>query len=102
MIRRPTRSTLFPYTTLFRSEKFGFVVELLLPAPLAAVPLTVRAPLLGLLVSGVTVKLALLVRLALLVAVTVWEPRAVEAPSELQSPANYGSRDLLAQSLVTT
>src|SRR5438094_1903877 len=22
MIRRPTRSTLFPYTTLFRSEKF--------------------------------------------------------------------------------
>src|SRR2546429_6647094 len=23
MIRRPPRSTLFPYTTLFRSEKFG-------------------------------------------------------------------------------
>src|SRR3712207_6938118 len=24
MIRRPPRSTLFPYTTLFRSESFGF------------------------------------------------------------------------------
>src|SRR5256885_9516523 len=24
MIRRPPRSTLFPYTTLFRSVKFGF------------------------------------------------------------------------------
>src|SRR5256885_5191634 len=24
MIRRPPRSTLFPYTTLFRSRKFGF------------------------------------------------------------------------------
>src|SRR5258708_19110171 len=26
MIRRPPRSTLFPYTTLFRSKHFGFVV----------------------------------------------------------------------------
>src|SRR5258706_4089690 len=25
MIRRPPRSTLFPYTTLFRSEYFGFL-----------------------------------------------------------------------------
>src|SRR5687767_15396560 len=27
MIRRPPRSTLFPYTTLFRSEKFGVVAQ---------------------------------------------------------------------------
>src|SRR2546430_13637369 len=27
MIRRPPRSTLFPYTTLFRSERSGFVDE---------------------------------------------------------------------------
>src|SRR5260370_22516447 len=27
MIRRPPRSTLFPYTTLFRSEQFGEVVQ---------------------------------------------------------------------------
>src|SRR2546428_8511314 len=26
MIRRPPRSTLFPYTTLFRSKKFGPVI----------------------------------------------------------------------------
>src|SRR3712207_8064406 len=26
MIRRPPRSTLFPYTTLFRSETFGCIV----------------------------------------------------------------------------
>src|SRR2546427_8360748 len=25
MIRRPPRSTLFPYTTLFRSETFGYI-----------------------------------------------------------------------------
>src|SRR3712207_7543521 len=30
MIRRPPRSTLFPYTTLFRSDDFA---ELLLPGP---------------------------------------------------------------------
>src|SRR2546421_1023049 len=26
MIRRPPRSTLFPYTTLFRSEEFNFLI----------------------------------------------------------------------------
>src|SRR5437867_8100882 len=69
-MRRLLWSTLFPYTTLFRS-------------------LTVRAPPVGLLVSGVTVKLALLVRLALLVAVTVWAPdapTAAEQTSVLQAP----------------
>src|SRR2546427_12126799 len=30
MIRRPPRSTLFPYTTLFRSEKMGLAPEALL------------------------------------------------------------------------
>src|SRR2546425_11903477 len=38
MIRRPPRSTLFPYTTLFRSEEagaFSLVLELV-PAPLAS------------------------------------------------------------------
>src|SRR5260370_24491394 len=27
MIRRPPRSTLFPYTTLFRSRRYGFALE---------------------------------------------------------------------------
>src|SRR2546430_11862889 len=33
MIRRPPRSTLFPYTTLFRSPKFGLVLAPSVPAP---------------------------------------------------------------------
>jgi hypothetical protein len=37
-----------------------------LPAPVALLPLTVSAPPVGLVVSGVTVKVAVLVRLALL------------------------------------
>src|SRR3712207_8539031 len=32
MIRRPPRSTLFPYTTLFRSQKSTRTSELLVPA----------------------------------------------------------------------
>src|SRR3712207_8969556 len=32
MIRRPPRSTLFPYTTLFRSEAKGYVTQPLIPA----------------------------------------------------------------------
>src|SRR3712207_8478098 len=35
MIRRPPRSTLFPYTTLFRSAKLGPETEQLLVAPVA-------------------------------------------------------------------
>src|SRR5690242_21328422 len=33
MIRRPPRSTLFPYTTLFRSEPVGDVAEVMLHPP---------------------------------------------------------------------
>src|SRR3989475_5974251 len=33
MIRRPPRSTLFPYTTLFRSVPEGFTVELVASEP---------------------------------------------------------------------
>src|SRR2546425_6519611 len=39
MIRRPPRSTLFPYTTLFRSSENGFALgwdEIKLPNPLFA------------------------------------------------------------------
>src|SRR5437899_6506934 len=32
MIRRPPRSTLFPYTTLFRSHEFPFGIVKLVPA----------------------------------------------------------------------
>src|SRR2546430_9322636 len=36
MIRRPPRSTLFPYTTLFRSQRLVSVAEREIPAVIAA------------------------------------------------------------------
>src|SRR3712207_7161424 len=38
MIRRPPRSTLFPYTTLFRSSLVSYLVALLVPLGDAIVP----------------------------------------------------------------
>src|SRR3712207_8479949 len=38
MIRRPPRSTLFPYTTLFRSSPSAFRLSLLSPSPFALRP----------------------------------------------------------------
>src|SRR3712207_8808780 len=38
MIRRPPRSTLFPYTTLFRSPVVGEVGEFVVTAPMPSMP----------------------------------------------------------------
>src|SRR2546430_12336520 len=43
MIRRPPRSTLFPYTTLFRSQTFGPFTRLQAPSYLAGEPVVVGA-----------------------------------------------------------
>src|SRR5436309_6336057 len=43
MIRRPPRSTLFPYTTLFRSQMF-YHVAAYRQLPVASVPLIVSVP----------------------------------------------------------
>src|SRR5205814_5713105 len=40
MTRRPPRPTLFPYTTLFRSEPLGFVAAAPLEGPYPHLPLT--------------------------------------------------------------
>src|SRR2546425_8777310 len=46
MIRRPPRSTLFPYTTLFRSIALGLVLLTLLPlGPRAAAVVMISIPL---------------------------------------------------------
>src|SRR3712207_6865759 len=44
MIRRPPRSTLFPYTTLFRSAPGLFLFHLGLPVPSHAPQLPLRLP----------------------------------------------------------
>src|SRR2546426_6235757 len=83
MIRRPPRSTLFPYTTLFRSHLRG--VEHALAGELIGVPLAHRGRLLDALVHerlGVGRLIALVVR-------------SEEHTSELQSPCNLVCRLLL-------
>src|SRR5256885_12884642 len=69
MIRRPPRSTLFPYTTLFRSRP----------------PSRIRAGLLRAVRGGLGARRALLPRLR----------RSEEHTSELQSPCNLVCRLLL-------
>src|SRR5688572_32716314 len=44
MIRRPPRSTLFPYTTLFRSDGTAFVYDAETGAELASYQLTSTSP----------------------------------------------------------
>src|SRR3989454_7687204 len=71
MIRRPPRSTLFPYTTLFRSRRGGAAGELILPPPQTA-PVGHRE-----------------------YRATPHPPRSEEHTSELQSPCNLVCRLLL-------
>src|SRR5256885_9966028 len=75
MIRRPPRSTLFPYTTLFRSGS-GPIRD-----ALESVALTVTAGR-----AGATVSLSRIVRV---------RSRSEEHTSELQSPCNLVCRLLL-------
>src|SRR5256885_17227926 len=74
MIRRPPRSTLFPYTTLFRSGAVGLLqIEPGMFAPAAVLPFPRQE----------------LARERLL------DPRSEEHTSELQSPCNLVCRLLL-------
>src|SRR2546426_4711313 len=83
MIRRPPRSTLFPYTTLFRSHSPVKVARLRRPAP--------HHVALGAIGSGDTPDILGI----------PWEsplpmaPRSEEHTSELQSPCNLVCRLLL-------
>src|SRR5256885_7133339 len=88
MIRRPPRSTLFPYTTLFRSRKRVFYDDVLLVT-------YHREP------SGFGIFLVIVMLLfALLAVATSSVPplamtRSEEHTSELQSPCNLVCRLLL-------
>src|SRR5690348_17894142 len=90
MIRRPPRSTLFPYTTLFRSRAAQLRAELLDPlgVPVLVCGAEVRAPL------AETRELAARAR-ANGVEVEVHDDRSEEHTSELQSPVHLVCRLLL-------
>src|SRR2546427_9468312 len=83
MIRRPPRSTLFPYTTLFRSREAGGAVRRALATFLGAVTLTLLIPCL-------TPAQTDRGRLDVLV-----KDRSEEHTSELQSQSNLVCRLLL-------
>src|SRR2546426_6036762 len=80
MIRRPPRSTLFPYTTLFRSLPHGMIV---VTGPTGSGKTTSLATMLTIL-NETTRKI-----------LTIEDPRSEEHTSELQSPCNLVCRLLL-------
>src|SRR5947209_12411498 len=82
MIRRPPRSTLFPYTTLFRSVDLGDVVQQLLA--LGRVHAALAAGGAGLL-GGLVEQLVQLRVLLEVRGLEVVGPRSEEHTSELQS-----------------
>src|SRR2546426_6193068 len=83
MIRRPPRSTLFPYTTLFRSHRHLFAIKeramMLRKVPLA----------------GRTLELPPGAPAGMAIGPQVAQPRSEEHTSELQSPCNLVCRLLL-------
>src|SRR5256885_10123465 len=86
MIRRPPRSTLFPYTTLFRSGLAGFLNFANLGSDAQFV-----APLMGL-IGGVV---SVIVAFISLPSIVAGIGRSEEHTSELQSPCNLVCRLLL-------
>src|SRR5256885_6442882 len=96
MIRRPPRSTLFPYTTLFRSEVDGdtslsFVLELVKdPRILEGVPRAGLFALLRILLDGPVIYCTKVEQ-----EMTHAGARSEEHTSELQSPCNLVCRLLL-------
>src|SRR5256885_7247489 len=94
MIRRPPRSTLFPYTTLFRSRFTERRANDVANADLARVDICWSLASLGLID---TIRGADFGARQLLLALRVGEPdrRSEEHTSELQSPCNLVCRLLL-------
>src|SRR2546427_6983601 len=80
MIRRPPRSTLFPYTTLFRSERWRAPAAADRPSRAAHRPADCRSPTRGRPVPG---------------PIASGRSRSEEHTSELQSQSNLVCRLLL-------
>src|SRR5690242_21128507 len=90
MLRRPTRSTLFPYTTLFRSPSHGNIPEQCSVPMLIAQITDFHIKAKGRLSYEVVDTAAFLER-----AVAALETRSEEHTSELQSHVNLVCRLLL-------
>src|SRR3989454_2551469 len=92
MIRRPPRSTLFPYTTLFRSKAYEPALALLREA-IQDSPGDVEAQLrIGLIYGELKDYVKAVEQIKLVLAL---RPRSEEHTSELQSPCNLVCRLLL-------
>src|SRR5258708_16939109 len=90
MIRRPPRSTLFPYTTLFRSAARVSPIEALKEQGRQATGGTMGGPLTsGLVIAQVALSLVLVIVAGLFLQ------RSEEHTSELQSPDHLVCRLLL-------
>src|SRR2546426_4755282 len=89
MIRRPPRSTLFPYTTLFRS-----LAAWLGSIPLIACYFHLFTPI-SLVANLLVVPLSSAALACNLASLTVVKRRSEEHTSELQSPCNLVCRLLL-------
>src|SRR3712207_7954031 len=93
MMRRPPRSTLFPYTTLFRSlsEGMRWVVRLALPAAAVLMPLGLFLSVL----SSEAMEPNALIYLSYVAGIVLAVGRSEEHTSELQSRQYYVCRLLL-------
>src|SRR5256885_12770783 len=94
MIRRPPRSTLFPYTTLFRSEMSAFLSWGLVLLTLIAYRWYHATALQAFIYPIVLVLTA--------IAAISPNPRSEEHTSELQSPCNLVCRLLLEKKKTNT
>src|SRR5256885_13109983 len=99
MIRRPPRSTLFPYTTLFRSRLGATMLAEFTPLP-------ARCPRpgcgVGSIARATTQHQGDIHRRARLMRTQIFHPRSEEHTSELQSPCNLVCRLLLEKKQHTT
>src|SRR2546430_13646236 len=99
MIRRPPRSTLFPYTTLFRSARALPRLEQLGKGLAPFIPArdpSKRTTLAAVLTSADTQALASADELAVVSGVLAFADRSEEHTSELQSQSNLVCRLLRA------
>src|SRR2546430_13662076 len=98
MIRRPPRSTLFPYTTLFRSRAQGYFVG----AIYVNYAVTTLVVIGGYVLLWAFTELSTAAQLALWLPVVVVFPRSEEHTSELQSQSNLVCRLLLEKKKKTS